>query len=105
MTEVVEHQRWKGEPPRDHREGVVVVARAEDRAARGRDLDLGGGRRIARRFVREPWPRPGPEPWCDSLDDDYARPWDALAAAFARAGDAARARENAARAEQARSGR
>jgi len=53
VTEVVEHQRRKGEPPRDHREGVVVVARAEDRAARGRDLDLGGGRRIARRFVRE----------------------------------------------------
>jgi hypothetical protein len=54
------------------------------------------------RFVREPLPLPGPEPWNDALVQDYIRPWDALAGLFAKRGDIDRAAVDARRAADER---
>lgn len=59
---------------------------------------------FARRFSYEPTPVPGPEPWCDDLLDDYARPWRALADYARHHGDPDGARENDLRAARARAG-
>jgi hypothetical protein len=53
------------------------------------------------RFVREPEPVAGPEPWGDALAADYARPWEVLAVAFRVMGDEARAEASVARAREA----
>ncbi|HEX8794299.1 MAG TPA: DUF2723 domain-containing protein [Polyangiaceae bacterium] len=59
---------------------------------------------LAHHFAYEPAPVPGPEPWCDELLADYARPWRALAD-YARAhGEPDDARENDARAARALAG-
>jgi hypothetical protein len=57
---------------------------------------------LAARFAHEPLPLVGPEPWSDALAGDYARPWEALAQAFARAGDRGRAAANVQRAYETR---
>jgi hypothetical protein len=59
---------------------------------------------LAHRFAREPTPLPGPEPWCDELLQDYARPWRALADYARGHGDPDGARENDARAALALAG-
>ena len=59
---------------------------------------------LARRFEREPTPLPGPEPWCDDLLQDYARPWRALADYARGHDDPEGARENDARAARALAG-
>ena len=59
---------------------------------------------LSHRLVREPTPLPGPEPWCDELLQDYARPWRTLADYARSHGDPGGAGENDARAARASSG-
>ena len=81
---------------------VRLVRRREDVPSPQRLLE--DNEALAARFVREPLPVPGPEPWGDALLPDYARPWASLADAFDRGGDAERAAALRRRAEEARAG-